>query len=1186
MKNAQKIAAAAASLFLVGLLFLSDVTVFANRVSQRERAAATKSNAGRGEAESFEAEGFVWDDIPLATESNGDPTGQKATDSNVILSQAREGRQPESNVQYQGALSDHANYTFSFELDRDEFSDVQNQHTAYYNYGVMHPDAPFFDRAAWALKSFSVEYELHIKDSGESLLGGIFYDEDQYEWKTHMSFRDIPIDYPKVIVEYYNGDEGNYVPNALLHYDLYLDASAEKECMILRLPSIQPTWECDDPGKMLRMENPHIWSGTLYLNGEAGDDQKDGRTEENAVKSVKRIKELLGGAAAQTEGAVRRPRSSEGGNRSPILADPVSVVVTGTTDIEGDALSFPGIRAKFLRGETFNQYLFRVPQGKEATLSQVIIDGNSENNTGIETSLMEVCQDGVLNIREGTVLRNNQIKALPDDATNGGGIYAYHATVNMTGGMVEENQATRGGGIQISGSVMNFSGGVVRKNRSERVRDDSVTPAQYYAAGGGILVCNGGTLNLSGNAEVRDNYSGEVGGGISLGMRVWGPTNTLYMDGGTIDGNVAGSSGGGLFVQAKYFSGGPSRAYVFGGRITNNRMDNSGATDSAFGGGGIYVNGANNRYGIRGANGELYLKNAVITDNTARWDGGGYAACPISHTIFHLKNGVALYGNHAPSAEDFFLLCAHVYGTHGGEPKYELSERMLGGVPYHWKERDGSLFPKERYQGQLTKDLATIGLHTEERGNLLTRQLAKVLIAGNDSATRGGGIGTNGTVTIGEDEANTKISVVKKWEASADGEDAHPDSVTVELIGTAAGASDVIEQRTLSAENDWKTTFEKLPKYQGDAEITYTVREAEVKGYTGTVRGSEADGFVITNKKNTPPVPPTPLTPPKTEVKVKKEWILPGGEQPPGSVEMVLCRDGVETGEKRILNGDNHWSAVFSDLPVVEQIDSKHPYEYSVKEAGETGNRITLNGTEYGVIYAGTMEEGFTVTNKREPKSPPPTPLTPPKTEVRVKKEWILPGGEQPPGSVEMVLCRDGVETGEKRILNGDNHWSAVFSDLPVVEQIDSKHPYEYSVKEAGETGNRITLNGTEYGVIYAGTMEEGFTVTNKREPKSPPPEEPKKPRNPGGGNPPPDRPGKPKSPPPDQPGKPKSPPPVLTPSTPVKMEKPGQSMPKTGQGKAIFCVAWMLILFAALFFLREVQNERLRRRRHRKIHR
>lgn len=59
------------------------------------------------------------------------------------------------------------------------------------------------------------------------------------------------------------------------------------------------------------------------------------------------------------------------------------------------------------------------------------------------------------------------------------------------------------------------------------------------------------------------------------------------------------------------------------------------------------------------------------------------------------------------------------------------------------------------------------------------------------------------------------------------------------------------------------------------------------------------------------------------------------------------------------------------------------------------------------------------------------------------------------------------------------------------------------------------TLNGTEYGVIYAGTMEEGFTVTNKREPKSPPPEEPKKPRNPGGGNPPPDQPGKLKSPPP-----------------------------------------------------------------------
>ena len=55
--------------------------------------------------------------------------------------------------------------------------------------------------------------------------------------------------------------------------------------------------------------------------------------------------------------------------------------------------------------------------------------------------------------------------------------------------------------------------------------------------------------------------------------------------------------------------------------------------------------------------------------------------------VVDLKNGVALYGNHAPSAEDFFLLCLHVCETHVGEPKYELSERMLGGVPYLERNR-------------------------------------------------------------------------------------------------------------------------------------------------------------------------------------------------------------------------------------------------------------------------------------------------------------------------------------------------------------------------------------------------------------------------------------------------------------------------------------------------------------------
>lgn len=85
------------------------------------------------------------------------------------------------------------------------------------------------------------------------------------------------------------------------------------------------------------------------------------------------------------------------------------------------------------------------------------------------------------------------------------------------------------------------------------------------------------------------------------------------MTGGTIDGNSAGATGGGIFVQAAYtgiISNLESKANITARYITNNKMLNSGITNSLFGGGGIYVNG----YDFDGfSNGELFLENVIIT---------------------------------------------------------------------------------------------------------------------------------------------------------------------------------------------------------------------------------------------------------------------------------------------------------------------------------------------------------------------------------------------------------------------------------------------------------------------------------------------------------------------------------------------------------------------------------------------
>ena len=90
------------------------------------------------------------------------------------------------------------------------------------------------------------------------------------------------------------------------------------------------------------------------------------------------------------------------------------------------------------------------------------------------------------------------------------------------------------------------------------------------------------------------------------------------------------------------------------------------------------------------------------------------------------------------------------------------------------------------------------------------------------------------------------IKVDKKWLGKV------ADEITVYLMN---GAS-VVEEKTVNAsaakdgdENTWELTFE-APKYDKDGnEITYTVAEAALAGYTTEIVGNQNDGFVITKKE-------------------------------------------------------------------------------------------------------------------------------------------------------------------------------------------------------------------------------------------------------------------------------------------------------------------------------------------------
>lgn len=909
------------------------------------------------------------------------------------------------------------------------------------------------EEKAEEVKDLNITYTLHIKVETEKTMEKIVtYSAEKADFLGDLKFEGIEALSNNLEVKYYSKEDGSSFDEKSENFDLYLETNSEKT--VLELPRIG---EKEDS---LRVKESNFEEAIeineekvneavgdsnateVYLNGQRGDDANDGSAPEKAVESFKRAKDL-----ATANQNIEK------------------IIVTGQTYIEGD-ISLSGTNAKVIRSIDYNKFLFSIPSGKTATLSKITIDGNFDANKNIEKSLIEVSSKATLNINDGTVLRNNKIKNLPYDATRGGAIHAKSANVNMSGGIVEENQATYGAGICLSGSIMSFTGGSVHDNRSELVYDKPYN--QYYSAGGGILAEEGSTLNMSGDAKVLNNFAAEIGGGISLGSNQVGAGNTLNMNGGKIDGNTAGSAGGGIFVQAKYFSGGASKAYIYAGKIINNEMNGSGKTEKKFGGGGIYVNGANNEYGVNGANGELYLYNAIIKDNTADIIGSNYAACPISKTFININDEVAIYEGNGTS--DLYILCLRNYWLHGGQPEYFLSKRMLGGVPYEWKKADGELLPDQYYNKKLILENSKdeLNLHTDNKGNGLTKALAKVYITGNRSSTRGAGIGSNGTVTFGTEGIPKEIKVQKAWNDDNNKDNKRPKSIKVTLMAKIGGESTEYEVETveLNEENKWSYKFKDLPSKSGDTKITYTVKEEAVTGYSSKITGSEADGYTITN---------TPEEP-KKEIKVSKVWDTADKKAVVDEIKVVLIKNDKETEKTLTLNEKNEWKGSFENLAVKDENDKD--ITYTVKEAGETNGKITFDGKEFKVSYKASSD-GYTITNSYYPPEEPEKEYR----DISVEKAWDI-RGEKPISHIEVELYRDGKATGNTLVLSEAYGWSGSFKNLEKAS--DDGHIYDYSVKEIGEKFYTVEISGEYYEVIYKGDMYSGFTIINKEEPKKP----------------------------------------------------------------------------------------------------
>ncbi|SQF70436.1 Cna B-type domain-containing protein [Streptococcus sanguinis] len=272
-----------------------------------------------------------------------------------------------------------------------------------------------------------------------------------------------------------------------------------------------------------------------------------------------------------------------------------------------------------------------------------------------------------------------------------------------------------------------------------------------------------------------------------------------------------------------------------------------------------------------------------------------------------------------------------------------------------------------------------------------------------------------------------KISGQKKWEDAENQDGKRPASVKVKILN----GDTVVDEQNVTSANDWKYESKALPKYAAGQEITYTVSEEAVPGYT-----SKVDGYNITNS----------YTPETTTVSGSKTW-EDGDNQDgkrPASITVNLLADGQKVNTQTVGEAEG-WSYNFTGLPVYKD-----------------GQRITYTVTEEAVPGYSTNLNGYNITNS----------YTPEKTEITASKTWNdsdNQDGKRPTKiSIKLMKTVGGVKTevASKEVTAADQ-WQTKFENLPVYE---NGQKIDYSIEEDDVAG-------------YTKEIKD-FTVTNSYTPE------------------------------------------------------------------------------------------------------
>lgn len=240
---------------------------------------------------------------------------------------------------------------------------------------------------------------------------------------------------------------------------------------------------------------------------------------------------------------------------------------------------------------------------------------------------------------------------------------------------------------------------------------------------------------------------------------------------------------------------------------------------------------------------------------------------------------------------------------------------------------------------------------------------------------------------------------------------------------------------TVTSDDGWKWSFAGLPKYADGKEITYTISEDAVEGYTPTYTD-----FNVTNT----------YTPEQTSVTVTKEWNDKNDQDGirPESITVKLLADGQETKETLTLSSGNNWTGTFNGLNKYK--DGKK-ITYTIEE-------VSVNG--YSTLVTGDASTGFVITNSHTPET----------IDISGSKTWDDKENQdgKRPESITIRLYADGKELRRLEV-NEEDNWKWLFEDLPKYE---NGREIAYTITEDAVTDYTAIINGYDVTNSYTPDLQ------------------------------------------------------------------------------------------------------------------